>query len=237
MPLIRPFALSLLAVALLSACGASQPPAGKASAAPAPSASPEPAAQAFDALLDRQWQYQLAHNPEFASIIGDRRYNDRWSDYSLAAVAADREATAALLTQFEAVDPAALDAQRRLSLQMMQRQLRDKLQGIALQTYAMPLEPVGGIQLSLAGMGDAFPFENAKDYQDYIKRLQAIPALLEQVVEVSRQGARDGLTQPRYLLEKLPAQIAKIAAPAGADSPFASPLKKLPQAVADPAQR
>ena len=81
----------------------------------------------------------------------------------------------------------------------------------------------------LAGAGDSFPFEKEKDYQDYIKRLQAIPALIDQVIEVSRQGAKDGLMQPRYLLEQLPEQIDKIAEPAGADSAFASPLVKLQQ--------
>lgn len=95
----------------------------------------------------------------------------------------------------------------------------------------MPLEPIGGIQLALAGYGDAFPFENAKDYQDYIKRLQAIPTVIDQVIAVSRQGAKEGLTQPRYLLERLPEQIDKIAALTGEQSPFASPLKKLDAAV------
>lgn len=95
----------------------------------------------------------------------------------------------------------------------------------------MPLEPIGGIQLALAGYGDAFPFENAKDYQDYIKRLQTLPTVIEQVIAVSRQGAKDGLTQPRYLLERMPEQIDKIAALTGEQSPFASPLKKLDAAV------
>ncbi|WP_337052560.1 DUF885 family protein [Pseudoxanthomonas sp. USHLN014] len=234
MKLIRSFAASVLAAALFTACQpASPPPAATAK----PVVDSAQAAKACDALLDEQWQYQLAHSPEFASIISDRRYNDRWTDYSLAAVQADRAATAALLERFEAIDGKALDEQRQLSLQMMLRQLRDKLTGIDLKTYEMPLEPVGGIQLALAGQGDAFPFENAKDYQDYIKRLQAIPALLDQIIEVSRQGAKDKLVQPRYLLERLPAQITRIAAAAGAESAFASPLKKLDGAVPDPAQR
>jgi uncharacterized protein (DUF885 family) len=237
MPLIRPLAVSLLAAALLSACGPSQPPASPKTDSASASVTPEQAAQAFDKLLDVQWQYQLEHNPEFASIIGDKRYNDRWSDHSLAAVEADRKATADFLQRFKAIDASTLDDQRQLSLQMMQRQLQDSLDSIDLKNYEMPLEPVGGIQLALAGYGDAFTFESAKDYQDYIKRLQAVPALIDQVIEVSRQGAKDGLVQPRYLLEKLPAQIRKIAASKGADSPFASPLKQLDKAVPDVAQR
>ncbi|WDS36326.1 DUF885 family protein [Pseudoxanthomonas sp.] len=236
MTLFRPLVVGVLAAALFTACQPT-PSAASGDAPKAVAVDPAQAAQAFDALLDQQWQYQLEHSPEFASIIGDRRYNDRWTDYSLAAVQADRAATVDLLARFQAVDAKALDEQRQLSLQMMLRQLQDKLTGIDLKTYEMPLEPVGGIQLALAGQGDAFPFETAKDYRDYIKRLQAIPALLDQVIEVSRQGAKDKLTQPRYLLERLPEQIAKIAAPAGADSAFASPLKQLDKAVPDAAER
>ncbi|WP_039955997.1 DUF885 domain-containing protein, partial [Xanthomonas graminis] len=187
--------------------------------------------QAFAALLDAQWQYQLEHHPEFASIIGDTRYNDRWSDYSPAALQAERQATADVLKRFEAIDGKALSAQDQLSLQMMLRQLRDRLEAIALKNDEMPLEPVGGIQLTLPGYAQAFPFVSVKDYEDYIKRLQAIPALLDQVVALSRAGAKDGLVQPKYLLERIPAQVRAIAAPAGADSPFALPLKSFPDAV------
>ncbi|WP_081044751.1 DUF885 domain-containing protein [Xanthomonas translucens] len=182
-------------------------------------------------MLDAQWQYQLEHHPEFASIIGDTRYNDRWSDYSPAALQAERQATADFLKRFEAIDGKALSAQDQLSLQMMLRQLRDRLEAIALRNDEMPLEPVGGIQLTLPGYAQAFPFASVKDYEDYIKRLQTIPVLLDQVVALSRAGAKDGLVQPKYLLERIPAQVREIAAPAGADSPFALPLKSFPDAV------
>ncbi|KAB7766917.1 DUF885 domain-containing protein [Xanthomonas maliensis] len=222
--------LGLCAAAAIAACTPASTTA-QASDGGTPAASHAQAAQAFDALLDRQWQYQLQHNPEFASIIGDKRYNDRWSDYSPQAVQADRNATADLLKRFEAVDAKTLDEQRQLSLQMMLGQLRDKLEGIDLMTYTMPLEPIGGIQLALAGYGDAFPFENAKDYQDYITRLQTLPAVIDEVIAVSRLGAREGLTQPKYLLERLPEQIDGIIALSGDQSPFASPLKKLDAVV------
>jgi uncharacterized protein (DUF885 family) len=225
----RLFVACALSAALLVACQqASPPPPTAAAAAATPARTP---GQAFAALLDAQWQYQLEHHPEFASIIGDTRYNDRWSDYSPAALQAERQATADVLKRFEAIDGKALSAQDQLSLQMMLRQLRDRLEAIALKNDEMPLEPVGGIQLTLPGYAQAFPFVSVKDYEDYIKRLQAIPALLDQVVALSRAGARDGLVQPKYLLERIPAQVRAIAAPAGADSPFALPLKSFPDAV------
>ncbi len=226
----RLFVPCALAAALLAACQPATPPASPQPAAAAGASAQQPG-QAFAALLDAQWQYQLEHHPEFASIIGDTRYNDRWSDYSPAALQAEQQATADFLKRFEAIDGKALSAQDQLSLQMMLRQLRDRLEAIALKNDEMPLEPVGGIQLALPGYAQAFPFASVKDYEDYIKRLQAIPALLDQVVALSRAGAKDGLVQPKYLLERIPAQVRAIAAPAGADSPFALPLKTFPDAV------
>ncbi len=141
------------------------------------------------------------------------------------------------LGKFHSVDAAILDGPRQLNLILMQRQLQDHLEAIRLRLHEMLLEPVGGIHLELAGDREIFPFDDVKDYQDYIKRLQKVPVLIDQVIAVSRQGAQDGLVQPRYLLEKLPAQIRKIAKATGADSPFASPLKRLDQVVLDAAQR
>jgi len=226
----RLFVPGALAAALLVACQPATPPAAPSPATAAATPARDPA-QAFAALLDTQWQYQLEHHPEFASIIGDTRYNDRWSDYSPAALQEEQKATQDFLKRFEAIDAKALSAQDQLSLQMMRRQLRDRLEAIALKNDEMPLEPVGGIQLALPGYAQAFPFASVKDYEDYIKRLQAIPALLDQVVALSRAGAKDGLVQPKYLLERIPAQVREIAAPAGADSPFALPLKTFPEAV------
>src|SRR5215472_5145763 len=40
--------------------------------------------KALNGLLAEQWQHTLETSPEFATILGDLRYNDRWSDASLA---------------------------------------------------------------------------------------------------------------------------------------------------------
>src|SRR5882724_7602060 len=40
--------------------------------------------KALNSLLAEQWEYQLKEVPEFATILGDYRYNDRFSDITLA---------------------------------------------------------------------------------------------------------------------------------------------------------
>ena len=56
------------------------------------------------------------------------------------------------------------------------------------------------------------PLDSVPHYQDYISRLQQIPRVLEQTIEVMRQGMKDGLMPPTLVLEKLPGQCDGIIA-------------------------
>ena len=53
---------------------------------PAAAASLADRRQALNDLFHDYWEDRLKHDPEFASEIGDLRYNDQISDYSVAAV-------------------------------------------------------------------------------------------------------------------------------------------------------
>ena len=192
--------------------------------------------QALNALLAEQWQDQLKNSPEFATMLGDLRYNDRWSDMSLAHLAAENQDAADFLKRFEAIDTTGFPETDKLNQQLMVRQLRDQLRGYQLKLYEMPLDQMSGIHLQLAGFVSSIPFDNTKEYDDYLARLKAVPQGFDQVTAVARQGLRDGLMPPKYLLEKVAMQIDSIGKPAGMDSVFAEPLKHFPASVS-PADR
>jgi uncharacterized protein (DUF885 family) len=186
---------------------------------------------ALAALLAEEWQYQLEDSPELATRIGDYRYNDRWSDYSIAHVSAEREAAKTFLMRFKALDAHGLSEQQRVSWQMMVRQLEDELESIRLKDYEMPFEQIGGLQLHLPGFIPTIPFSNTRQYQDYLKRLQAIPRVLDDLIAVSRQGMEDGLVPPRYLLETVAVQCNRLAEAAGIDNVFGQPAARFPDSV------
>src|SRR5262245_50099135 len=70
--------------------------------------------KALHVLLDEQWEYTLRTGPEFASILGDKRYNDKLSDFSQAAIERDQEQTRLFLRKFEAVDTTGFPEQEKL---------------------------------------------------------------------------------------------------------------------------
>ena len=96
----------------------------------------------LNALLDEQWQYTMKESPEFATIIGDLRYNDKFSDFSLAHVAQQTKDSEAFLKRFEAIDTTGFPEQELLNKQLMVRNLKEGLEATSLKLYLMPEDPV-----------------------------------------------------------------------------------------------
>jgi uncharacterized protein (DUF885 family) len=183
---------------------------------------------AFDALLQEQWEYTMRTAPEFASALGDSRYNDRLSDYSEAFVTADLRATADFLKRFEAIDTTGFPQQEQLSKRLMVRSLRLTLEGARFKDWEMPVLQNSGIHLDLPQLVRVLAFKTVKDYQDYLARLHQVPRAFDQVMEQMRAGMRDGLMPPQFLLAKVVRQCEDIANAKPADSPFAQPLMAFP---------
>jgi uncharacterized protein (DUF885 family) len=206
-------------------------------AAPAVQTDVATRAQALNALLAEQWQHTLQNSPEFATVLGDLRYNDRWSDFSLAHAVAEHKVTVDFLKRFEAIDTTGFSDSDKLNQQLMVRQLKDSLKSYDLKLFEMPLEQMSGIHLQMAGFVSSIPFDNTRQYEDYLARLKAMPKSFDQVIVVARQGMADKMMPPKYLLEKVVTQIDDIAKPAGLDSVFAEPLKHFPKSVSPADQK
>jgi uncharacterized protein (DUF885 family) len=185
----------------------------------------------LNVLLGEEWEYELRESPEFATIIGDYRYNDRWSDSSLAYVAQQKEDLKKWLARFESVDTSGFSEQERLNQALMVRGLKERIEGIDRKTYEMPIDQFFGAHLQLAQFVTLVPFDSTKHYEDYLKRLHGVPQIVDQLIEILRQGEKDKLLPPRFLLEKTVVQCRSIAEPAGEASAFGQPTAHFPDGV------
>jgi uncharacterized protein (DUF885 family) len=184
--------------------------------------------KALSDLLHEQWEYTLRTSPEFASILGDRRYNDQVSDVSVAAVQKDLAETRRFLKRFEAIDARGFSTQERLNRDLMVRDLRLGLEGAKFVSWQMPVSQMGGIHLGAAQLSSALPFATVKDYDDYIVRLGKFPKTMDDTISNMRRGMAARLMPPKFLVEKVAEQAQGIADSKGEESPFAQPLKSLP---------
>jgi uncharacterized protein (DUF885 family) len=187
--------------------------------------------KALNDLLAERWEYRLRTSPEFATIVGDKRYNDKLSDYSQKAIDDDLEQTQRFLARFEAVDTAGFPEQEELNKRLMVRQLQVDLEGARFKPWEMPVNQFSGFHIQLPQFVSLLPFTNVKDYEDYVARLKQVPRVFDENMVQMQNGMRDGLMPPRFLLEKVVIQAQNIADMPPEKSPFAQPLQKFPATI------
>jgi uncharacterized protein (DUF885 family) len=173
----------------------------------------------------------MRNSPEWASILGDKRYNDRLSDFSQQAIDADLKANADFLKRFEAIDASGFPEQEQLNLALMLRNLRLNQEGARFKEWEMPVLQNSGIHIDAPQLVAALSFDSVKDYEDYLARLHQLPRAFEQTTLQMRKGVRDRLMPPQFLIPKIARQCEELAAMKPAASPFAAPLDKFPNSI------
>ena len=147
------------------------------------------------ALFNDEWEAHLAADPFFATITGDRRYNDRLPEASEARYAREAEALRGFLDRLRQIDREDLSEADRLNYDIFRRLKQDALAEIEFRSYLAPIDRMGGFHTSLGELGNLVRFDRAKDYQDYLARLDGFAAHCAGQIGLMREGLRRGFTQ------------------------------------------
>ena len=206
-------------------------------ATPAAASGVEARRKALDALLAEHWDYTMRTNPEFASMLGDKRFNDRFSESSERAILADLEETKRFLVRFEAIDTTGFPEQEQLNQTLMVRDLKERIDGAKFQNWLMPVNQFSSPHLQLPQLVPLLSFKSVKDYEDYISRLKQVPRVFAQIQELMTKGMGLKLMPPKILLDKVAPQAEKIIAVRAEESPFAQPVAKFEAGISEPDQK
>ena len=234
MPL--PTRTTVLLGSLLLACAlpASAWALPSAPATPAQASAPAtatPANAQADALFARFTDRWMAANPTAASASKyfsgaqqaglDRQITGRDAATRAATRALALEGIAAL----KALDMPALDAQRRLSAELMAQQLQQVVAGQAFEHLRFPLQQMSGVNVSLPNLLTVIhPLSSADNIDSYLARLALLPAHMDQASQQARAMADDGILPPDFILDATLAQMRSFIAPAPGDNPLVSTL-------------
>jgi uncharacterized protein (DUF885 family) len=187
--------------------------------------------KALNDVFHDYWEEYLKVNPEFASSIGDKRYNDRISDYSVAAVNNWQARERDFMLRLAVIDPTGLTDQEKISQELLMRDLEQDEDAAQFKEWEMPVNQLGGIYATYPQLVTQLSFTTVKDYDDWIARLHAIPKAFQQVTTNMSIGMEDRRVPPKYLLQETLAQVNELANQKPEDSPLALPLKKFPSSV------
>jgi len=189
-------------------------------------------AEDFRALLDESWEWQMEQNPVSASSLGDRRYNDRWTDNSFDAIENRQKQRRAFLDRVIAIDASQLAASDQLNYDLFRRQLQTAIDGQQYKEYLMPMSQRGGVQ-TLESTAERLRMQTVKDYEDWLVRMSKIASVIEQTMARMERGRKEGYMPPKILMERIPDQLAQQTVENPEDSPFFGVFASMPEAMSD----
>lgn len=181
------------------------------------------------ALFERYFEDTARFNPVIATMRGDHRYNDRHSDRSPEGIAAEERHWKALYAEAQALKGAALSKQDRLSFQLLEHVLRQRVEGFAhegLQTYTVHASsfPFHGI---FPEVMRAMPMDTEARVEQLLARMASYPKRVDEEIVQLRRGMGMGWVPSKPLLERVLQQMdTQLQAPPER-SPFAEPWSRL----------
>ena len=220
-------------------CIAAESPASLTEGAGSPKA-------ALQALLDSEWEWRLAEFPEYATTLGDHRYDDRVTDRSAAAVAARREHHRALFAAIHHIDRQGLQGEDRLSWDILEFRADLSVREDALlmsqagatdapwsaDDSPLAINQMSGPQFSWPQLVRATRFQTVQDYRHYLARLRLLAQGLKQIQAQLETGRVSGWMPPKIALQRLPQQFASLLNPDLAHHPLLLPFREFPGDIA-----
>lgn len=220
----------------LSACNVTVAPeaSNQAASAPAAPAVPDAAAIAkqLDALYAEYWEESLKLNPIQATFVGDARYNDQLPNFLTAEFRQQtHDFTQGWLDRVTAIDASSLQGQARLSYDIFVREQKLTLEAERFPNWMQPIQQFYSFANFAAQLGSgqsAQPFKTVQDYDNWLKRGAALPALFDQAIVNMREGMAKGVVQPKVLMQKVLPQLEALIKDKPEDTLFWGPITALP---------
>jgi uncharacterized protein (DUF885 family) len=171
-------------------------------------------------LFRTHWTYTLEESPEMATYTGVPGYDHRWMDHSLEAYTRrNRELEHPVLVA-ATIDRDQLSPSDQVNLDLFRRNAEEALEGRRFPAELLPLNQMGGVQQNVAQILGLMSFSRAADYENLLARLEAVGTLVDQNIELLREGRRRGLTPPQITLRDVPQQVKNQLV----EAPLQSPL-------------
>ena len=188
------------------------------------------AGAALHALFDREWEWELTQDPLWASYLGDRRWNDRWEDISTGALAARQAHRQAVLKDLAAIPREQLSAADRLNYDLFRHQYQMTVEGFQHRQHLIRTSTLSGVQ-GTEGVVDSLRFQTVKDFDDWLARLDAFPAYMDQNIALMREGIKANVLLPKIIAQRVRPQIVQLATQPPEESGYYRPFRSIPPAV------
>ena len=225
-----------LTVLMLGALGGAVPATTPSAATPS-AATPPAAAAALQRLLADEWSTRLREDPLYATQMGVRDFDALLPAVQPADFQRREQQDHGFEQRLRAIPRAALDRQDRISYDLIGFELQHRLARAPYREYRIPLLSDEGFHIEVTRMASGVAMTTARDYENYIARLRALPAYFEQNLANMRQGIAEGYTLPAAIMPGIVKVIEAQQYGSAEQTPFYEPFTRFPASMATAEQQ
>ena len=167
---------------------------------------PHPDQKKFKEFLDENWQDSMEKSPLFASLLGDKRYDDKVSSNSIEEFFTEKEYESYVLDVLSQINPNNLNEEDQLNYRLLKSDYEISLEGREYPGYYMRLNQRGGVQ-DYYLYGNRLNFTDLQSYKNWFERVKGYTQNVRNSLEINKEGLKLGYTQPKLVVRGVSAQI------------------------------
>ena len=190
-----------------------------------------PGPRELAALLDAEWEWRVRENPQFATTVGDHRFDDQLSRESIEDETRRSKDTQSFLDRLGRIDRASLNGPDQVTLDMLRTELDDRIAAFRFREYLLPINADSGFHSGFALLPQTLRLENAKDYDNYLARLRAFPRYMDEHIVRMREGLKAGITVPKVALAGADTSVGPLMPTDPTASPLYAPFRAIPSTI------
>ena len=189
----------------------------------------------IDSIASKYYEGYLKMYPLEATMQGDSRYNDLLSNnISSEFISKEIEFYTDTQKKLKSIDYDDLSDEQKTVYDVLDYTLKDKIERYAYHPELLPFSQFEGLPLDFPLLGSAEgnqPFKTTKDYDNWLKRIDAFVIWMTTAEKNFREGMKQNVVLPKKLVVKMIPQMhsEEIITEDFDKNIFYGPIKKMPK--------
>ena len=173
----------------------------------------------FEKYLSNQWEQNLKDSPIFASLLGNKNFNQDITSNSIEEFVKNKAKLNKDLINLNSFNYEKLNSDNKLNYKLKRIGLNNSIEAAKYPSYYMSLNQRGGVQ-SYYETGDRLVYESKQDYEDWLVRLSKYADNIANTKTNVEEGLEKGYTQPQLVTRQVILQIDNILNSEIEDNPY-----------------
>ena len=145
-------------------------------------------------LFGEFWKWRMSSTPEFATMSGEKKFDDQIEHYTLERFHSDNETCNNFLDKLDKIKTSGLNKTDKLNMDLFRAELQTFIEGYKFQGFLFPINFLEGVHVDFQRIAEWMTFKDKGDYDNLIERYNKFPHLVEEICQVLRTSLEKKMT-------------------------------------------